>query len=134
MSAITANLTGVMSLSDFIASGLPAVWAVDDYTPHGAFHDDLASWEGTIAGPADYWHVDDTNGLRTYTLDASMLPYTCGRYQFDVGTDGQDLRSLLLVADHSCGDPAASPVPESSTLLLILMGLLLHRWVKGWRF
>lgn len=134
MSCITASITGVMTLADFIALDTPAVWTVDEYTSHGAFHEDLASLDGTIAGPADYWHVDDTNGIRTYTLDASMLAATCGRYQFDVGTDGQDLRSLLLVGDQSCGDPTASPVPESSTLLLMLMGFLLYRWMKGWRF
>lgn len=134
VSTITASLTGVMTLQEFIALNIPAVWTVDDYTPHGAFHDDVASFEGTIAQPGDYWQVSDVSTLRTYTLDSSMLPYACGRYQFDVGTDGVDLRSLLLVADHSCGDPGTNLVPESSTLLLLLMGFLLHRWLKGWRF
>lgn len=126
-----------MTLTQFRELGGIAVWTVDDYQPIGQFHDPDARLHSTILESVSLWTVRDLpGGIRTYTLDVASLG-TCGEWQFDVGREGDNLRSLLLTSEVDClgGPPihrpggSLQPVPEPDltlllTIILVAMQLL----------
>lgn len=139
MSTITATVSGELTLTQFRALGGIAVWTVDSYQPFGQFHDPVADFQPTTLEPVNLFTVLDLpGGIRTFTLTLAALGADpCGKHQFDVGTEGLDLRSLLLKADESCGGrfyqhdtPTSQPVPEPASLLTaaLLLWLVTRRF------
>lgn len=113
----------------------PVTWTFEGHLRVGFYHDEEAGVESTLRNPHAWGTVQYLDGKTIVTFNSFSLGTgdSCGTFQVDVerfagdsskdGTfnTGRNCGSTQIVQDPK--DP--TPTPESSTLLLFTMGLVL---------